>query len=86
MAYKGVLPSDLWERYDCEGGQEKAVLDMHIAMEISDRLNEATKKQEKKFDGKSVRSRMKQRREQRQLLSDSEAVDMFKQMGVLPSE
>jgi|TARA_Y100000015_G_C2359570_1_gene74573 type IV secretory pathway TraG/TraD family ATPase VirD4 len=86
MAYKGVLPSDLWDRYDCEGGQERAVLDMNVAMEISDKIKEATKQSEKKNDGKGMVARRKQRQQQRQLLSDNEAVDMFKQMGVLPSE
>ena len=86
MAYKGVLPSDLWDRYDCEGGQERAVLDMNVAMEISDKIKAATKPSEKKNDGKGMVARRKQRQQQRQLLSDNEAVDMFKQMGVLPSE
>ena len=86
MAYKGVLPSDLWDRDDCEGGQERAVLDMNVAMEISDKIKEATKQSEKKNDGKGMVARRKQRQQQRQLLSDNEAVDMFKQMGVLPSE
>ena len=51
MAFKGVLPSDLWDRYDCEGGQQKMLLDMNVASEMQDRIKEATdqaKKQSKK--------------------------------------
>ena len=68
MAFKGVLPSDLWEKYDCEGGAYKMQLDMQVAMDINNKIADAT--QDSKTDGKSAVSRMKQKREQRKLLSN----------------
>tara|TARA_X000001382_G_scaffold124038_1_gene108300 strand:+ start:706 stop:972 length:267 start_codon:yes stop_codon:yes gene_type:complete len=82
MAYKGVLPSDLWDRYDCEGGQERMSIDLLVAMEMSDKINEATQKSKKKFDGKSMASRLKQRRQQRQLLNDNETVSLLGGLGL----
>tara|TARA_R100000329_G_scaffold8768_3_gene10093 strand:- start:11491 stop:11763 length:273 start_codon:yes stop_codon:yes gene_type:complete len=61
MAFKGVLPSDLWERYDCAGGQQLLELDLVVANEINDRIGEATK--DAKRDGKSMVARRNQKRE-----------------------
>ena len=85
MAYKGTLPSDLWDRYDCEGGQERMTLDLLVAMDMNDKISEATNNAKKKFDGKGVASRLKQRREQRQVLNDNETVSLLKGLG-LPVE
>tara|TARA_R100000353_G_C6451901_1_gene181509 strand:- start:111 stop:377 length:267 start_codon:yes stop_codon:yes gene_type:complete len=85
MAFKGTLPSDLWERYDGEGGQERMTLDLLVAMDMSDKISEASTKAKKKFDGKGMASRLKQRREQRQLLNDNETVSLLKGLG-LPVE
>ena len=73
MAFKGVLPSDLWERYDSEGGQKKLQIDLIVAAEINDQITEATK--DSKKDGKSMVARRNQRREERQLLNNSK--DLF---------
>jgi len=81
MAYKGTLPSDLWDKYDCEGGQDLLTLDLLVAMDMQDRIAEATK-QAKKTDGKSMVARRKQRQAQRELLSDSEGMDMLRSLGV----
>ena len=82
MAYKGVLPSDLWDRYDCEGGQEQMTIDLLVAMDMSDKINEASANAKKKFDGKGMASRLKQRREQRQLLNDNETVALLGGLGL----
>ena len=42
MAFKGVLPSDLWDRYDCDTGFDRLTLDLEVANEINTRINEAT--------------------------------------------
>lgn len=68
MAFKGVLPSDLWEKYDCKGGAYKMQLDMIIATNISDKISEATS--DVKTDAKGAVARRSQRREQRKYLSD----------------
>lgn len=81
MAYKGTLPSDLWDKYDCEGGQDLLTLDLLVAMDMQDKITEATK-QAKKADGKSMVARRKQRQAQRELLSDSEGMDMLRSLGV----
>ncbi len=85
MAYKGTLPSDLWDRYDGEGGQERMTIDLLVAMDINDKITEASGKAKKRFDGKGAASRLKQRREQRQLLNDNETVSLLKGLG-LPVE
>lgn len=85
MAYKGTLPSELWDRYDCEGGQERMMLDLLVAMDMSDKINEATQKSKKKFDGKGMAARRDQRRRQRQLLNDNESVAFLQGLG-LPLE
>ena len=83
MAFKGVLPSDLWDRYDCEGGQQKLLLDLNVANDIQDRINEATEQSKSKTkSGKGMVARRKQRQAQRELLSDSEGLDMLRSMGV----
>lgn len=85
MAYKGTLPSDLWNRYDCEGGQDLLMLDLLVAMDISDKINDATQKGKKKFDGNGIAARLKQRREKRQVLNDNESVAFLQGLG-LPLE
>jgi len=85
MAYKGTLPSELWDRYDCEGGQERMSIDLLVAMDINDKITDATQKSKKKFDGKGAASRLKQRRQQRQLLNDNETVSLLQGLG-LPLE
>ena len=83
MAFKGVLPSDLWDRYDCEGGQQKLLLDLNVANEMQEKIAEATKKaQNKTRSGKDMVARRKQRQAQRELLSDKEGLDMLRSMGV----
>tara|TARA_R100001443_G_scaffold5194_1_gene13864 strand:- start:4680 stop:4958 length:279 start_codon:yes stop_codon:yes gene_type:complete len=73
MAFKGTTPSELYERYDCEGGHQRLELDLIIAAEINDRIAEATKDNK---DGKSMVARRNQKREQRQLLNNN--ADMLK--------
>ncbi len=51
MAFKGVLPSDLWLKYNQEGGRHLMELDMHISMEINDKIAEATRKAQKTKTG-----------------------------------
>jgi hypothetical protein len=85
MAFKGVLPSDLWDRYDCKGGHQKLLLDLNVANDIQDRINEVTQKTKNK-SGKDMVARRNQRREKRQLLSDSEGLDMLKGLGLVQTK
>ena len=48
MAFKGTLPSELWLKYNQEGGRWLMELDMHIAVDINDRIAEAHNKASKK--------------------------------------
>ena len=83
MAFKGVLPSDLWDRYDCEGGQQKLLLDLNVAAEMQEKIAEATNNAKKKASsGKDMVARRNQRRAQRQVLSDTDGIDMLKSIGV----
>ena len=83
MAFKGVLPSDLWEKYDCEGGQQKLLLDLNVAAEMQEKIAEATSKaKNNRPDGNTMASRRQQRIAKRQLLNDNEGIDMLKSIGV----
>jgi hypothetical protein len=82
MAYKGTLPSDLWDRYDCEGGNERMMLDLTVAQDMQDRISEATEKAKKKADGNAMVARRKQRQAKRELLNDSQGLEMLKGMGI----
>jgi len=63
--FKGILPSDLFDRYNCEGGYWKLELDLLVANEIADQLNESVgdKKSSKRKNAKSAVARRNQRRE-----------------------
>ena len=75
MAFKGTLPSTLWLLYNQEGGRNLMELDMIIALDINDRIAEATQQASKKSstgltplganDASSVVSRRNKRREDR---------------------
>jgi len=60
-------------------------IDLLVAMDINDKITDATQKSKKKFDGKGAASRLKQRRQQRQLLNDNETVSLLQGLG-LPLE
>ena len=40
MTFKGTTPSELWLKYNQEGGRYLMELDIHIAMDINDKLAE----------------------------------------------
>ena len=42
MAFKGTLPSQLWLHYNQVGGKRLMEMDMGIAIEINDKIAEAT--------------------------------------------
>jgi len=85
MAFKGVLPSDLWIKYNVEGGRHLMDLDLLIAANINDNIKEASEQVRKK-DGKGAVARRDQRREKRKVLSNNnELLDLLRDSGV-PSE
>ena len=43
MAFKGTLPSQLWQLYNQKGGKYLMELDLFIALEIGDKINEVTR-------------------------------------------
>jgi len=57
-------------------------IDLLVAMDMNDKISEATNNAKKKFDGKSMASRLKQRRQQRQLLNDNETVSLLSGLGL----
>jgi len=69
MAFKGVLPSDLWDKYDREDGFDRLMLDIEIANEINDLVKEAHASSSKGADANAARgavSRRNQRRKARE--------------------
>ncbi len=64
MAFKGVLPSDLWNKYDCEDGFDRLLIDLEVAREINTQINEATSKKPSAGDANAMVARRNQRRKQ----------------------
>ena len=82
MAFKGILPSDLWLKYSVEGGRHLMNMDLIIAGDINDKISEATSQASKK-DAKGAVARRNQRREQRKLLSNNnDLLDILSESGV----
>tara|TARA_R110002074_G_scaffold174893_1_gene337844 strand:- start:3808 stop:4059 length:252 start_codon:yes stop_codon:yes gene_type:complete len=80
-SFKGVLPSDLLEKYTVEGGMNRLEYDLSVLNTIQDQIVEA--KGDGK-DGASMMARNKQRRSaQKQELNDSEAVELLKSGGFI---
>tara|TARA_R100000995_G_scaffold46027_1_gene21692 strand:- start:1976 stop:2260 length:285 start_codon:yes stop_codon:yes gene_type:complete len=81
MAFKGSVPSDLYYRYQDEGGFSRLELDLHVASEINDRISEATENA-KKGDGKGAVARARQRQQQRKQLSNKQFMESMRDSGV----
>jgi hypothetical protein len=80
-SFKGVLPSDLLEKYTVEGGFNRLEYDLAVLNEIQDQIVDA--KGDSK-DGAAMMARNRQRRAaQKQELSDSEAVELLKSGGFI---
>jgi hypothetical protein len=61
-AFKGVMPSDLYDKYDCAGGFHKLEFDLAIASEIAERINEQTEEAKSSAQAKRAVARRNQRR------------------------
>lgn len=57
--FKGVLPSDLFQRYDDETGYEMLQFDISVAAEINERIKEQTEE----MDANRAVAKRNQRRE-----------------------
>tara|TARA_R110002020_G_scaffold301418_2_gene516843 strand:- start:1185 stop:1460 length:276 start_codon:yes stop_codon:yes gene_type:complete len=80
-SFKGVLPSDLLEKYTVKGGMQRLEYDLAVLNEIHDQVKTA---QGNSKDGASMEARRKQRRNQAQpSISDDEAVELLKQGGFI---
>ena len=64
MAFKGILPSDLWDKYDTEDGFDRLMLDVEIASEINDQIKTATSKKPGADDANAMVARRNQRRKE----------------------
>ena len=71
MAFKGILPSDLWLKYSVEGGRHLMEMDLIVAANINDKISEATKDAKNK-DVKGMVARRDQRREQTQTIKQQQ--------------
>lgn len=80
MAYKGTTAVELWERYDGEGGNLRAQMDIMVAGEMQDRISDATndsKSSHVKGGGKAANSRRKQRQAKREELSNTDLLGLL---------
>jgi hypothetical protein len=81
--YKGLLPSDLFDKYDCEGGLHRLELDVVVAGEIADQLNESqqdSKKKTKKANKGRAKGAVARRDQRRQLYSGAETAKALNDM------
>jgi len=81
-SFKGVLPSDLLEKYTVEGGWMRLEYDLAILNEVHDQIVTSQGDSGGK-DGQSMEARRKQRRGQRQEVNDGEALQLLKDGGFL---
>jgi len=82
MAFKGVLPSDLWLKYNVKGGRYLLELDLLIAAEINDKISDVSTEASKKNAMGAV-ARRDQRREKRKLLSNNnDLLNILRDSGV----
>lgn len=80
-SFKGVLPSDLLEKYTIKGGMRRLEFDLAVLNDIHDQVK--TAQGDSKADGASMESRKRQRRQARQDLTDDGAVELLKQGGFI---
>lgn len=67
--FKGILPNQLFDRYDDENGYQRMEFDLHIAAEIGERIKEQTEEANSKSKAKSAVARRKQRRHAAETIS-----------------
>ena len=80
-SFKGVLPSDLLEKYTVKGGMRRLEYDLAVLNDIHEQVKQA--QGDSKADGASMESRNRQRRQARQELTDDGAVELLKQGGFI---
>lgn len=82
QTFKGVTASDLYDKYHGIGGQARLELDLAVASEISDQVQEHMAKAKPAKDGKGAVARRNQRRASREV-SDDEAMKLLKDGGFM---
>ena len=76
--FKGVLPSDLYERYDREGGRLLMEMDLVVAAEIGERISQQhDESKAKRANAKDAVSRRNQRRQNRGATMDAKSMGQF---------
>ena len=80
-SFKGVLPTDLLEKYTVEGGWNRLEYDLVILNEIHDQI--VASQGDSKGGGNAMEARRKQRRQD---LNDGEALQLLKDGGFLPTD
>lgn len=70
--FKGILPNQLFDRYDDELGYQRMEFDLHIAAEIGERIKEQTEESKGSSNAKSAVARRNQKRHQQQEKISSE--------------
>jgi len=78
-SYKGVLPSDLLDKYSVKGGMNRLEYDLACLNAIHEQIQES---QSSSGDGASMEARRKQRRQARETISDDDAIALLKQRGI----
>ena len=74
--FKGVLPSDLFDKYDCKGGFIKLEYDMLIAAEMSERILEQTERSNNESSSRRAKRAVATRNQKREKMT-SEAMDKW---------
>ena len=86
QAFKGLVPSQLYEHYQQEGGNHFLEFDLAIATEMQDQMAEIYGRSGSGPKARAMKSRRDQRRAQRraqsQPLTDGEAIAALKDFGI----
>lgn len=82
-SYKGVLPSDLLEKYTCEGGWQKMEFDLAVVNEIHDQIKDSYGDSKKDVNAMQARKQQRRARRQAATIEDGEALQLLKDGGFI---
>jgi len=86
QAYKGVVPSQIYDHYQQEGGWERLEFDLLIATEMQDQMADIYGSASSPSKAKAIGERRKQRANRRRAaakpLTDDEAVAALEDFGI----
>ena len=86
QTFKGVLPSDLAQRYSGPNAADALEFDLEMCMEIQSQREDALGKTDTTRAGKGMGARLKQRQSRRKEMEGGEMLKHLKESGFIKEE